>query len=304
MPFPKRHLVQCACQHISADLHGDSLGRLTELRQQCAAIREVLLPDALWPAFEAWHRAGDAKAHHASQLIVGLIYGRIPSITEPIHRFVLDGDRVREGLRNQYRRDLQETWMFDPDPIERNRRSKRYVGKLSELRVATWLEADGWAIDGLEAFEEGPDIRATKDGNSTAFEVKSIGQDDDDFEMTVRSLNDENAFKSISVATPTNFLLFRLYEAAKQLARSDRRRIAVAVIDEMGWFRFAPALPWVSWSTPAFLRSESDWDDWLAAQRDKYPQIDAELAKILPALDGIWILRYDQHAIKPHLIRP
>ena len=161
-----------------------------------------------------------------------------------------------------------------------------------ELQCAEWLEEQGWTISGLEVFREGPDIEAvTESLELTAFEVKFIGQHDTCFARVVNSLKGEDGGVLLSPYGAANFLLFRAYEAAKQLQRSvATSRIAVIVIDEITWFTFKIPLKdrWIDWRNPAFTAGN---DPFIDEQRKANTNLDAELKRVLGGIDSVWIMK-------------
>ncbi len=48
---------------------------------------------------------------------------------------------------------------------------------------------------------------------------------------------------------------------------------------------------WIDWHVPHFLQGEAAWVEFLAEQRARYPNIEAELAGTIRSLNRIWILR-------------
>jgi len=192
--------------------------------------------------------------------------------------------------------------MFYEDPLERHQKSRIFAGLVVELQFAEWLETLGWTIVGLEAFREGADIEArTVSGVDTVFEVKAVGTEDQDFKMILRSLADEPAVTSVSPYVAMNYLLFRVYEAAKQLGRIDGPRIAVAVIDDTTWWRFEWPLEnqWIDWVNPSFFDWDVEWEAFLKGQKGRYPDLRSELGSVLRGVDEVWIVRrssgYEYH---------
>ena len=72
------------------------------------------------------------------------------------------------------------------------------------------------------------------------------------------------------VHAPGNYLLFRVYEAAKKLSTLPAPRIAVIVVDDQAWHNFELALSqgWICWDAPAFLGDETTWQTFLKAHWD------------------------------------
>lgn len=229
----------CSCTKPFTGGDEAPLERLAVIRSECPVLREVLLPDEAWPEFKTWHSQLDTIGFHRSMVLLALERGHLDRITSPIHRYLIDGGSLRPNVRHQYLKDLRERWMHCVDPIERHRKSRIFHSRLAELQCAEWLEAQGWVIEGLEALREGPDIEAASaEGAAAAFEVKLIGTEDVDFEMILRNIAGEAAGGPVSAYSGINYLLFRVYEAAKQLAGINSRRIAVVIVEDLTWWRF------------------------------------------------------------------
>ena len=209
------------------------------LREKCPALREILVPEQVWAQFREWHLSPDYVASHSSVVLLAFRRGYLSRVTDPIHRYLVSSAGIRPGVSTQYVRDLREKWIFDADPAERNRLSRIFRGRLAELQFASWLESQSHVIVGLEALRKGSDIETiSKNGQANAFEVKFIGMEDGDFTMLLRSMGGYPAVGAISVYQPINYLLFRVYEAARQLEATNNSKNAVIVIDEISWHRF------------------------------------------------------------------
>jgi hypothetical protein len=169
-----------------------------------------------------------------------------------------------------------------------------FLGRLAELQFAYWLECRGWSVTGLEALREGPDVEAASSSSIvSAFEVKFIGAEDDDFRSVLSAIAGQSSGRAVSAYNGVNYLLFRLYEAAKQLEKVESRRVAVAVVDDFTWWRVDLQLRngWIDWAAPKFLFPDRDWESFIAAQERKYPDLQSELAATLRRLDEAWVIR-------------
>jgi hypothetical protein len=185
---------------------------------------------------------------------------------------------------------MSERWMLNTDPQLRNRLSGLFSARIVELQFAEWIEATrGMAIVSLEATLPGPDIEARDaSGAAVAFELKAIGIPYDDFEIILQSISDGPSGRAISPYAAINFMLFRIYEAAKQLAHFNGRRIAVVVIGDDRAYRFDFQLrgSWIDWSNPTFLAADRTWENFLARQeRENYPDIRTDVGPTLRAID-------------------
>ena len=275
------------------------------MRSECPALRDLLIPDDVWQDFLDWHRKPDKIACHQSILLLAMRRGILGRLTSPVHRYLIDGACVRPELTQQYRKDLRERWMFEKDPIRRHHGARGFLGKLAELQFAEWLETHGWAIHRLEALgTQGStdryrgDIEATgPDGHVATLEVKLIGVEDDDFNAIVRSLAGESAARSPSPYDAANYLLFRVYECAKQLQRVIGRRTAIIVVQEMTWHTIELQTHnrgWIDWADPALYEgpwASDQWAEFLKGKRGQYPKIEADLGVAIGSLTEIWIVR-------------
>ena len=245
-----------------------------ELRQDCLALREILLPDEIWPAFLQWHRLGDDDASHCSVVLLAYRRGCLPKVTGPIHRYLMTETGISAKARKQYVKDLREKWMLDPDPGERHRLSRTFRGRLIGLQYAEWLEGQNHSILGMEAVRQGPDIEArSPDGVTTSYEVKFFGMEDADFQTLLASMRSGPAGGAISVYRPLNYLIFRVYQASLQLASALGDRAVVIAIDGMAWFRFDMQVScgWIDWSNPAFMQVDEEWQRFMEAQPNGGP---------------------------------
>jgi len=285
--------VTCACLG-HPDLHTDRpIAALACLRQKCPALHRVFLPDEIWSDFEQWHQQVDEVATHRSVLLLALQRGHLARLTSPVHRFLLDSQDVRPDVGRQYLKDLRERWMHYTDPIERHRKSRIFRGRVTELQHAEWLEELGWTIEGLEALGSGHDVEArSPEGIATAFEMKFIGSEDSDFRMVLKAIAGEPANESVSPYSAINYLVFRAFEAARQLQQVARRRIAAIVVEDLTWWRFDLQLKnnWIDWRNPVFVEDNAEWSSFLQIQQERYPEL-PDIASTIRAIDRVWIVR-------------
>jgi hypothetical protein len=287
-------MLNCVCQVPPSPAIGSSLlDTFAAVRERCPAIKELFVPDKIWSKFHNWHRWLDVEAHHESALLLALDRGHLSSITSPVHRYLLKSGRINSRVRKQYINDLQEKWMDYRDPRKRHETFKMFYGRVVELQCAEWLEKQGWEISDLEAFrEKGPDIEAKgARGDFTALEVKFIGQDDDGFNTVLKGFSGEVAYERRSPYCAANYLLYRIYQSAKQLqGASAITRIALVVVDEQTWFTFELQLKggWIDWMNPTFM---DVYDPFIDRKRKDNPKLDAELKVILGSINDVWILK-------------
>jgi hypothetical protein len=259
-----RLLGRCACQRNETIDLCDALAEFERIRERCPALRSVLVPDAIWQEFREWHRvhldvvSGENADAHGSRALIALTRGHLHRTTSPIHRFMLDDDRVKASLTPQYRQDLQERWMLIRSTGSgRNQKFRQYSGKLAELQLAESLVEQGWTVTGLAATGGEHDIEAEdKLGRATALEVKYIGVSDDEFDSLARAMRGEPAALSSSPYQATNVLLCKLFAAATQFKSTTARRVAVVTIDPLMWYRHEVPIgsKWTDWNNAQFER--------------------------------------------------
>lgn len=155
-------MLTCICQEpLSLTIGSSLLDTFAAIREKCQALKELFVPDEIWPKYYNWHLWSDDEAHHESALLLALDRGYLSSITSPVHRYLLQSGRINSRVRKQYINDLQEKWMDNSDPLERHEKFRMFYGRVVELQCAEWLEKQDWGIYDLEAFREGgPDIEA------------------------------------------------------------------------------------------------------------------------------------------------
>ncbi len=284
----------CACLTSPADNDAAAIEIFEAAREDCPALRHIYLPDDTWPDFKAWHAKRDVVAEHQSTLLLALRRGHLARLTGPVHQYFIENGTLRPDVRREYVRAMRERWMFYADPLERHQKYRMFAGRIAELQFAEWLETtQGWTIAGLEALREGPDVEARPAaGAVTAFEVKFIDTEDDDFKRVLRSLAEGPSVGWVSPYDAVNYLLLRAYEAAKQLARLEGPRVAVLIISGLTWWRFDWQLKngWVDWSNPSFLYGSQSWERFLNEQEKRYPNIRSELPSVIRAIDAVWIM--------------
>jgi hypothetical protein len=160
---------------------------------------------------------------------------------------------------------------------------------LAELLVVEWASKTR-RITALEATGGDHDIvTLTQDNIPEAMEVKFIGTQDRDFESLMRM----NVFGgAVDLETAADFLLTRIYEAAKQLGDFPNRRIAIVVIDEcMAWPKFEAAVKFgrFDFNKPRLQSTNSEWLRFLEGLKKDYPQINHDLAPTISSVKEVRI---------------
>lgn len=283
----------CPCA-LTYPGRGERVELFGDIRLGCPALRHLLVPDDAWPLVVAAAREASDAAFHASYLLLAFERGHLAKITAPVHRFLLRDGQPHPRLTAQYRQDLQERWLAEPDEVGRHSRFRGLFGKIVELQLAGWIAERGFHIAALEALGGAADIVAqSAAGDTWSFEVKYIGREDEDFCEVLRSLAGEPCGGAVSPYAAANYLLFRVYEGARRL-RQGRQGVPVVavVIDASSWHRFAVPLKdgWIRWKAPGFFPATDRWDRFLQNQRRRYPDLDAELAAVVSSA-SLWVLR-------------
>lgn len=292
--------MTCECLRATADLDevrdldgSIPLVEFIEIRKQCPALREILLPDIIWQ--KVLNRLGtdDSVAAHTSIFLLAFRRGCLSAVTEPIHRFLLtESGIIDPRIRRQYLEDLQEKWLLAPDPVRRHSLCRIYRGRLLELQFARRLEACGETVIALEAWREGADIQTELplDGSVHTYEVKFVGLEDTDFAL----LPAERA-ASISSYVAPNYLLFRIYEAAKQLESADGCRHAIVVLDEQTWrLRLKQPLEdeWIAKNSFClFPVAEDKWNQFILKQQKRYLSLPDDMSASITTLNNVEIFR-------------
>ncbi|MDA2923109.1 DUF2971 domain-containing protein [Acidobacteria bacterium AH-259-L09] len=285
--------VECPCQEASFD--GDNLlESFQNLRDRCSALQKILVLD--WLAFQQTDASLEGNpATDRSILLLALERGHIHKITSPVHRYLMKSGETKDNLTEQYRQDLREQWLRQDTAVQRHQESRRFMGKLVELQCAEWMDEQGWAILDLAALGGKSDIEGlSQDCKEWAIEVKYVGVEDRDFEDILRSLEGVGTGRALSLPTTADFLLFKVYTAAKQLLQiTQKEKCALVIIDDQTWsrFRFIFENKFIGWQDPRFSSHDPEWLDFLERQKQHYPEIEEEVAAVVKALSEIWILK-------------
>ncbi len=295
----KNKNLNCPCQTASLVNRGTLLQEFETLRALCPALREVLVPEEFWLPFREKVLKPTRGARHQFILLGGFENRFLKRITSPIHYYLLDRNKPKSTLTKQYQKDLIESWMLEETPIERHRKARIFQGRLAELRSAAWLEEKKWAISGLEALGGLFDIEATSpEGIKFAIEVKFIGQEDDKFEEIQESLSSGDGVCGgfFNLYDGYNFLLFKVFEAAKQLSSSTKSRLALIVISNMTWSFLEMQIKdaWMRNRPLKFFDVEAsqEWKRFLSRKKmeQRFVDIENELDSKVGYLHEVWFV--------------
>jgi len=296
---------ECPCQTKRFSGQDTVLWEFESLREECLVLKEMLIPDQYWPSFKEIIENPKPNFRHQS-IILGAFKGNyLKRITFPFHRYLFEGSRKKADINDNYSKDLIEHWMDRDILIRRHRKSREYQGKFVELLIAAWLEEKKWNVNELGALGGKCDIEATSpDGNEFDIEVKLIGQEDDEFEEIHKSCEYGNG---VYVGNPSlyagfNFLIFKIFDAALQLSKSIKNRLALIVISNMTWHRYQMQVKdIVSWMGKRpiefYVVKNTKWNEWLSDKKNKekrYSNIENELDSVIGSLQEIWFVRQSE----------
>lgn len=264
------------------------------LRSACPVLR-LTIPDELTERHLNFTTAVSDAANHCSVPFLAYRRGYLSEFTNSLHRFAFNGTDLRTEMKAQYVSDLRENWVLEDDYISRFRKARNYLSRLAEIDVARWLETQQWQISNLEMYGGEFDIEGSdNDHIPTAFEVKFLAQREVLFELNRASFMNPIAGRP-GIYSPMDYLLFRLYEAARQLQNTRTNRIAIAVVSDYDVsYKIPLSEGWIDWNNPSFLKRDSEIHAFLLTQYKRNPNLDAEIKTFLTGLSEIWILRYKE----------
>ncbi|TDJ52321.1 MAG: hypothetical protein E2O43_04465 [Nitrospina sp.] len=254
-----------------------------------------MLHENSWNKFKSADQFGGRTlddTHHRSIVLLGLERGYLGKITSPIHKFILNNSLTTQD----YKSSLNETWLFAEEGLERNKIFKIFIGKLSELCYANYLEDNGYKIKNLEAWGGPFDISASKKGKTFDFEAKFIGLSDDNFANIVDELAGNPKGYSWDANEANDYLLLRIYESAKQLEGSGAsKKFSVMIIDKMTDFKFKIKKQddWLKPFNKPRFRFYNDTNPFFQEQIKKYPDIMDDLESTLSTLSSIQIYNFE-----------
>lgn len=292
---------KCTCQTVKAinDSWSNIINHFESIRKNCPALKEIFVPESEWPKFRKMSPSAFDESGHRSILLGALRWGDLKKITLPVHAYLLDGEKPKDSLTKQYKQDFVEKWMSEKTPLERHERVRAFNGKLAELISSSWIESKGWQINNLEALNGSFDIEAiSPQGSNSAIEVKYIGEEDWQFELNLKSeQSGEAVAKVFNDYNGYNYILFRTYEAAKQLENFSGDRYVFIVISSLTWGNSSMAIEcdWIR--HPLHFFEFSKWkdnvSDCFAKSINKYPNIEKKINKVLNQIKELWIIKSD-----------
>ena len=292
----------CSCQTPKKVNREELFQKLSLLRNECPALKEILIPVNQWITFEQLSKDPLDGVGHKFKTLGALQLGILNKITLPIHRYLLSNGSVKSSVTKNYKNALTENWMSKSTPIERHRAARVHDGKINELICASFLEDNGWKIDNLEALGGENDIIATDpSGIQYSIEVKYIGTQDEIFYDIEECCITKNATaRAIPIYDGYNYFLFRLFEASLQLARSKKKKLAIITYSNHSWaFNEMPInANWISHPPIKFAEAASNnWERFISKKKleKRFINIEAELDDRIKGIDLTLVIKQDSN---------
>ena len=288
----------CAClSSIQCTGNADAFSKFSEIRQNCSALRDILIPDHNWSSYAESCLSAPDEAHHRPISWLAFRRGCLANLTGPVHQILLEGKPATTEVSNQYKSDLMEKWIFASDYRERFKSSRRFLGRLAELRFATLLANEGWDLLSLEAYGGKIDVRGRSPlGIPSNFEVKFLAREESRNELTVEALRSDGISSGfLSIYSQIDYLLCIIYEASCQLVRQapDGAMIAALILEDYSAFDIQLNDPsWIEWSRPTLFRKDSQILPFLERFEEKNPCFEENLKIAFDQLAEIWILDF------------
>ena len=293
---------KCDCRTVKCIKTNQSsiLNQFENVRKNCPALREIFIPEDYWSEFRKKVSKPLDEAGHCPITLSAYKTGNLGKITLPVHAYLLDGEKPKKNLKPQYKQDLIDNYMSKKtDTFDRFRGARGFNGKLAELITSSWIECQqGWKIKNLEALGGLFDIEAiSPQGINSAIEVKYIGEEDWQFELTLKSPESGEALSAVASSDYPgyNYILFRTYEAAKQLENFSGDRYVFIVISNLTLVNSGMAIEcnWIR--HPLHFFEFSKWkgnvSDSFAERINKYPNIEKEIGEVLNQIKELWIIK-------------
>jgi len=291
--------VNCYCQKVKFENKDSLLEEFALARNKCVALKKILVPDSVWSQFEDKTKESPDTVRHNYKILGAFQHGILSKITYPIHRYLMDQNQPLKTLQKSYKKELIESWMMKRSPLERHQKARGHEGKINELLCAVWIEKKGWKIENLEALGGKFDIEATSTENILySIEIKFIGEEDKTFEQFEQCcITGDAVGGTIPIYDGYNYFLFRTYEAALQLSKSNRKCLAIIVFSNRTWdFNAMPVKDgWISNHPIKFSDSASKgWDAFINNEdnKKKHPDIYKKLEECITTnIDELWVMR-------------
>ena len=145
------------------------------------------------------------------------------------------------------------------------------------------------------------DIEATSPNKiSYAIEVKYIGIQDYRYNEIIKSLESDDVGGCFNLYDGYNYILFKAFEAAKQLSAFSSNRLVMIVASSLDWdFLKIPIKDkWIYDRPYGFSPSSSkQWSRFLEGKKKKekrFSNIEGEIDSVISGLKEWWVLREEE----------
>lgn len=290
--------LSCSCANKPSLNHAKHIEDFTKIRGACSVLKKLFIPDEVWEKYlEALASPLDV-AQHVPYYFGLFMMNALHKITGVAHKYLFERNDLKPQLISQYRADFIEQWILQHhNLLKRHQGGRRLAGRIHELNLTRWLEENGYNIRHLECLGAESDVVAENNkGETFSIELKFIGIEDEFFKAIVDSIRGNPSAVSSLPSDAVNYVLLRIYEAAKQLMKAAiaNKKIVTIIFDQLSWNPVGRDLQnnWIDWNNAKFLDLTSKkWNRFFEKQRKKYSQIDEEVGEVLKEMDWIWIFR-------------
>ena len=283
----------CSCvAPATLDEFFEDISPFELVRASCPALSQVVVPDSIWTQYKAFCLSEFDDANFRPITWLAFRRGYLANFTRPIHRFVLDGRKEGVQPTDKCLKDLCERWFLKSDVMARFQVSKRFEACIAELRFAEWLERGSWNITNLEVYGGKHDVEASSDKLAdTTFELKYLGTDTERFLASVAAIRAGVAFGYGNPHGATDYLLCRVYEAAKQLESANGRRVAAIILTDYSNFKLQLENNWIDWNQPKLFRNHADIEPVIRNIAERNLSFPSDMRQTIRRLDEVWIFR-------------
>ena len=308
--------MTCPCQYVGNE--DKSFDGFLKLRKNCLALNKFFIPDHQLREFLTTRNCIQTNKNFDSIIYLAYQDNYLQNLTLPIHKFLITNGQLHQDLKNQYKSDANEHWMKKRTVKDIARNTGIYLGKISELLFAYWLDTQGWSIDKLEALNYKDkkcehDVLAKSPSNENyAFEIKRIHIDIDIFSDGNKCICAENVlniFKNGGFYDSykySDYTLLIILSAARQFKINNKFiKVDVIIIDGnmYDFYKFHLKNNF-QWENGMFYDLNRDFLDQKKISEYKIQNPDCK--HLLQPLQEVWIVKespiYKYEIVKKLLI--
>ncbi len=263
------------------------------VRENCPVLKDIIIPNDIWQDYKEAMNNPVGLALHQPIMYSSFKNNCLFNLTRPIHIYILDKMKQELYLQRQYKKDLQEKWFNEKEEVKRNKYADIFMSRIAEILIIKYLASSGLIIENYEAIGAKHDVVYKNNDVEICAEIKYIGQEKDDFLRHNKTIREGSSAEILSLYLPYNFLIFKVFEAAKQLTTTNQRKVVYIIISDPSINRFQLQIEdkWFKWLNPQF-KNDDQWSIFLNDKRKrdkKFKYIDVELETIISSLDEIHI---------------